>query len=231
MKQPVLPIVIFAFSAFGFSWAANQFLPTLIYLGVDIKEIMTGFGPALSGLICYRIFSVPNTFKLSLAGSKPVLTGSIGLLSLLLPILLIHQSNKITLVSLVLSQFAYTLGEEFGWRHYLQNAVANFTKWQQASVTGTLWFFWHYAILDDPTTMLTGKPVPFYVGIPLFIVLLVLLSKLFSDIVVRTQAVFLPVVLHYIGKVNSTSMLIMFILVVSIYLMWYRIGTKNQPSH
>jgi membrane protease YdiL (CAAX protease family) len=123
------------------------------------------------------------------------------------------------------------LREELGWRHYLQNAVANFTKWQQASITGIIWYFWHYAILSDPTTMLTGKPIPFYVGIPLFVVLLVLLSKLFSDIVVRTQAVFLPLVLHYVGKVNSTSMLIMYILIVAVYLAWYKIVVRNQPSH
>ncbi len=231
MKQPILPIVVFAFFAFAFSWAVNQFFPTLVYLGVDVKEVMTGCGPALSGLICYRVFGIPNTFKLSLAGSKPIVVCSITFLSLLLPILLIHQSNKLALIGLVCSQFAYTLGEEFGWRHYLQNAVAGFAKWQQASITGIIWFFWHYAILNDPTTMLTGKPVPFYVGIPLFILLLVLLSKLFSDIVVRTQAVFLPLVLHYIGKVNSTSMLIMYILIVAVYLAWHRIGIRNQSSH
>ncbi|CAN5137491.1 hypothetical protein BH09BAC4_BH09BAC4_40980 [soil metagenome] len=50
MKQLVLPIVVFALLAFAFSWAVNQFLPALTWLDIDVKEIMTGFGPALSGL-------------------------------------------------------------------------------------------------------------------------------------------------------------------------------------
>ncbi|SFC18298.1 hypothetical protein [Spirosoma endophyticum] len=56
MKQLVLPIFVFALLAFAFSWAVNQFLPALTWFDIDVKEIMTGFGPALSGLICYRIF-------------------------------------------------------------------------------------------------------------------------------------------------------------------------------
>lgn len=229
MKQLVLPIFVFALLAFAFSWAVNQFLPALTWFDIDVKEIMTGFGPALSGLICYRIFGIPNTFKLSLVGTKPAVVGGIVFLSLLLPVLLSHQADKVGMTGLVLSQFIYTLGEEFGWRHYLQNAVASLTKWQQALIIGTIWFFWHYAILNDPTTMLTGKPVPFYVGIPLFVGLLVLLSKLFGDIVVRTQAVLLPVVLHFIGKVSNGYILLgAYILVVAIYLMWNRIEFRKQ---
>lgn len=190
---------------------------------------MTGFGPALSGLICYRVFSTPNTAKLSLTGSKPVLVSGIAFLSLLLPVVFLHKSNKLAFAGLVLAQFAYTLGEELGWRHYLQNAVASFTKWQQAFVIGTIWFFWHYAILNDPTTMLTGKPVPFYFGVPLFIASLVLLSKLYGDIVLRTQAVLLPLVLHYVGKVsNGYIMLASYIVVIAIYLMWTRIEVGKR---
>lgn len=231
MNQRVLPIAVFAFLAFAFSWAVNQFMPAFIWHGVDFKEIMTGFGPALSGLVCYRVFGTPNTVKLSLIGSKPIVVYSITFLSLLLPILFMHKSNKLAFISLVLAQFAYTFGEELGWRHYLQNAVASLTKWQQALVIGPIWFFWHYAILNDPTTMLTGKPVPFYIGIPLFIALLVLLSKLYGDLVLRTQAVLLPLLLHYIGKVsNGYIMLTIYVLVLSVYLMWNKIEVGRQVS-
>ncbi|MCX6214202.1 CPBP family glutamic-type intramembrane protease [Spirosoma sp.] len=228
MKQLVLPIIVFAGLAFVFSWVINQYVPPFTWLTIDGKEVLTGCGPALSGLVCYRLFGIPNTFNLSLAGSKPLVVFGITFLSLFVPVLLSKQPTTLTFVGLIAAQFAYTLGEEFGWRHYLQNAVAPFTKWQQALIIGTIWFFWHYAILPDPTTMLTGKPVPFYIGIPLFVGLLTLFSKLASDIVVRTQAVLLPTVLHYIGKVsNSYTLLTIYILVLATYLMWHKIGAKR----
>ncbi|SOD88855.1 CPBP family glutamic-type intramembrane protease [Spirosoma fluviale] len=227
----VLPIIVFAGLAFAFSWAINQYLPALTWLTIDGKEVLTGCGPALSGLLCYRLFKTPNTFKLSLAGSKPIVVYGITFLSLLVPVLLSKQPNPLAAIGLVLAQFTYTLGEEFGWRHYLQNAVATFNKWQQALIIGTIWFFWHYAILPDPTTMLNGQPLPFYIGVPVFVGLLTLFSKLASDVVLRTQAVLLPTVLHYIGKVsNSYSMLAFYILVLAAYLMWHKIEVKRLSS-
>lgn len=83
---------------------------------------------------------------------------------------------------------------------------------------------------ERPDNDVNRKTCPFfYVGIPLFVGLLVLLSKLFGDIVVRTQAVLLPVVLHFIGKVSNGYILLgSYILVVAIYLMWNRIEFRKQ---
>jgi hypothetical protein len=164
----LLPIIAFAGLAFVFSWVINHYLPPFTWLTIDGREVLTGCGPALSGLLCYQLFGTLNTFKLSLVGSKPTVVVGVTFLSLFIPVLLNKQPNPLTAIGLVLAQFTYTLGEEFGWRHYLQNAVATFTKWQQALTIGILWFFWHYAILTDPTTMLNGQPLPFYVSVPLF---------------------------------------------------------------
>ncbi|KAB7727365.1 CPBP family intramembrane metalloprotease [Rudanella paleaurantiibacter] len=231
MKHVALPIGVFTILAFALSWSINHFLPELIVSGLNVKEILTGFGPAVSGLICYWLFGTPNTYKLSLTGSRPALSVGIVALSLSLPLLFLAKPDPILWAGFVLTQFVYTLGEELGWRHYLQNAVAPLNGWQQAGVIGLCWFLWHYAILDDPTTMLTGQSAPAFIGIPLMVGLLSLLSKLLGDIVSRTQAVFLPVSLHYIGKVgNSYMLLAVFGIVMATHIYFQKIARTNRPK-
>lgn len=231
MKPIALPISVFTILAFALSWSTNRLLPELNVSSLNLKEIFTGFGPAMSGLICYKLFGTPNTYKLSLAGSRPALSLGIVALSLALPILCLEKPDPVLWAGFVVTQFVYTLGEELGWRHYLQNAIAPLNGWQQAVFIGFCWFFWHYAILDDPTTMLTGQSAPAFIGIPLMIGLLALLSKLLGDIAIRTQAVFLPVSLHYIGKVgNSYMLLVVFGVVMATHIYFQKLARFNGPG-
>lgn len=232
MKQNVLPVLSFFVFAFTLSWLTNKFIPPVTVGPLDIKTILTGLGPALSGLLCYAFFKTPNTYHISLGGARPLLSYGLLILAVLVPLLMSQdRTNKAILTGSILTQLMYTLGEEVGWRHYLQNATRDFSKWGQALVIGVLWFLWHYSILNDPTTMLTGQAIPFYLGIPGLIILLTLLSQLLGSIVIRTQAVLLPTLIHYIGKVGSGSAaLIIISLVLAIYLVWPKFSVKEGPT-
>ncbi len=223
MKQAILPVLTFLLIAFAVSWLATHYVPVLVWQHIDVKEILTGCGPVLAGLVCYFVFKTPNTYRLSLAGSKPLVSCGLTALALLLPVLLSHKTDKTVIIGTVITQFLYTLGEESGWRHYLQNATSGFSTWAQALVIGTVWFFWHYAVLSDPTTMLTGQSIPFYIGMPVLILLLVLVSALFGRVVLQTQAVLLPTIIHYIGKVgDGTSVLVIIGLVIGASFVWQK---------
>lgn len=231
MRHTVLPVLSFFVFAFAFSWSTNAFVPFLTMGPFDIKTILTGLGPALSGLLCYLLFKTPNTYRISLGGTRPMVSYGLLFLAVLLPLLMSPKNSKTILIGSILTQFLYTLGEEAGWRHYLQNATSAFSKWVQALIIGVLWFLWHYSILSDPTTMLTGQAIPFYIGIPGLIILLTLLSQLLGSIVIRTQAVLLPTLIHYIGKVGSGSTALIIVgLVVAIYLFWQKFSAKEASG-
>lgn len=231
MKQNLVPILSFFLLAFAFSWLVNEFVPPLTISHFDVKTILTGLGPMLGGFMCYALFKTPNTYRISLGGTRLWLSYGITVLAMLLPLFMSQKTNKVILIGSILTQFIYTLGEELGWRHYLQNVTSGFSKWGQASIIGVVWFLWHYSILADPTTMLTGQAIPFYIGIPGLIILLILLSQLFGSIVIRTQAVLFPTLIHYIVKVGpGLTILIITGIVLIAYLFWQKFSAKHESN-
>lgn len=226
-KDSVLPILVYFFGAFALTFAFSK-LPELKVGAIDCKDILCGWGPLLSGLACYRLFKVPNQYIISFNGAKPYITWGIVVLALSIPFLTISTASTKTIFSSVVSQFIYSFGEEFGWRHYLQNATAGINKWGRYLLIGCLWFMWHYSFTDDPVRAMAGQPIPSLIGIPLFIGLLSLFSFIWGDLVIKTRSILLPAIAHYLPKAGGTVALgIVVALLISIQIGWKRIA-KNQ---
>ena len=223
-KGKLLPIIVYFLGACSLTFAFSQ-LPKLTLGAIDCKDILCGWGPLFSGLVCYQLFKIPNQYTISLNGARPYLTWGIVFLALLLPFLTINTVSKTTIFSSVVSQFVYSFGEEFGWRHYLQNATAGFNPWGRYLLIGCLWFLWHYSFTNDPVKAIAGQPIPSLVGIPLFISLLSLFSFLWGDLVIKTRSILLPTVAHYLPKAGGTvSLGILVTLLILIQVGWKRIG-------
>ena len=219
-RVSVLPIAVYFSGAFGLTYVFNQ-LPELILLSIDVKEILCGWGPLLSGLICYQLFKVPNHYHITLNGVRPYLALGIVLLALSLPLVTIRSGSKVTLLTTIISQFLYSFGEEVGWRHYLQNATHGLNKWLQYLLIGCLWFAWHYSFTPDPVRAMAGQVIPPIVGIPLFILILSLVSFVWGDLVIKTRSILLPTVWHYLPKVgNGLSVGIIFTLLIILQTGW-----------
>lgn len=228
-NSKLLPILVYFLGAFGLTFAFG-YLPELTLGTIDCKDILLGWGPLLSGLVCYRLFKVPNHYAVSLNGAKPYLTWGIVFLALLLPFLTINSVSKTTILSSVVSQFVYSFGEEFGWRHYLQNATAGFNQWVRYPLIGCLWFLWHYSFTDDPVRAMAGQSIPPLIGIPMFIVLLSVFSFIWGDLVIKTRSILLPTVAHYLPKAGgSISLGIVVTLLILIQVGWKRV-VKPEPT-
>lgn len=223
-RRNVRSIGVYFLGAFGLTFLFSR-LPEFSLGTIDVKEILCGWGPLLSGLICYKVFNVPNQYRISLNGAKPYLTWGIVLLALLLPFLTIHTVSKTTILSAVTSQFIYSLGEEFGWRHYLQNATHGLNPWGRYVLIGCLWFFWHYSFTNDPVRAMTGQPIPPLIGIPLCIGILAVFSFVWGDLVIKTRSILLPTVAHYLPKAGGTIALgIVVTLLILVQIGWKRIN-------
>lgn len=226
-KHKLLPILGYFLGAFALTFAFSK-LPDLKVGTIDCKDILCGWGPLLSGLACYRLFKVPNHYNISVNGAKPYLTWGVVLFALLIPFLTISTASTKAILSSVTSQFIYSFGEEFGWRHYLQNATAGINKWGRYLLIGCLWFVWHYSFTNDPVRAMAGQPIPALIGIPLFIGLLSVFSFIWGDLTIKTRSVLLPTVAHYIPKVGGTVALGMVVtLLIFIQVGWRRITRKQ----
>ena len=98
MKQNLLPILVFFLLAFVLSWLANEFIPPLTVRYPDVKTILTGLAPAVSGLLCYVIFKTPNTNRTSPGGTRPLFSYGSAFLVLLLPLLMSRKATYPVLV-------------------------------------------------------------------------------------------------------------------------------------
>ncbi len=219
-KSKFLQSLIFFAIAFILTFIFNRFLPELSILGIDLKLIIVGFGPLLSGLFCYQIFNTANEYQISFSGIRPAITYTIVGIAVLLPLLLITKQSKATIIFSIITQFIYSLGEEFGWRHYLLNLTKGMNKWIVPFFMGTIWFFWHYSLIDEPIKVLTGQDIPIFVGIPITILILSILSFLWCDLTIKTQSVLIPTVAHAItkyGDQKSIGIVILLLLLLQIF--------------
>jgi uncharacterized protein len=62
-----------------------------------------------------------------------------------------HYYGLIYGVTLVL----YAIGEEYGWRGYLQEALAPMNKWQKILVIAVMWYVWHLNFLRPEVPLKT----------------------------------------------------------------------------
>lgn len=206
-KQTILSIITFFAIAFGLTFAFSQ-LPPILFSSVDIREMLCGFGPLISGLICYQLFKTPTTY--SIGGTQPLKTWFIVIITATTFMLTNTKSNFSFNFLFVLSQLIYCFGEEFGWRHYLQSATNNLNKWLQAFIIGLIWFSWHFSWLQEPLTAMTGQNMnaPLPVVIISAIVALSLLSLLLGSIMNKTNALLLPTIIHFAVKTNLPTLVV-----------------------
>ncbi len=128
IKNKLFQSLTFFVIAFGLTFLLDKYLPEISYLGIQIKLILVGLGPLLSGLICYKIFETKNEYQITLHGIRPIITYSIIAIAVLLPLFLIKKVSKETIIISIITQFIYSFGEEFGWRHYLLNLTKGMNK-------------------------------------------------------------------------------------------------------
>jgi len=219
--QTTLSIITFFVIAFGLTFAFSK-LPAIPFYSVDIKDILCGFGPLISGLICYKLFATPT--KYSISGKQPLKAGLIVFISATTFILSNSKSSFSFNLLFALTQIIYCFGEEFGWRHYLQSVTDRINKWLQPFIIGLVWFCWHFSWLQDPINAMMGQninaPIP---AVMISVILaLTVISFLLGLIMRKTQSVLLPAILHFATKANIPTIIVTLTLVIIATETWNR---------
>lgn len=230
-QKTTVSIVTFAVLAGLLTFLASR-LPAISVSTIDLREILCGFGPLVSGLICYRLFGTPTTY--SVVGGQPLKVWGISLVVALICLVTTPGDNKGATALMIVSQLLYCFGEEFGWRHYLQSATHPLHKWLQPFVIGGIWLAWHFTWLPEPLKAMLGSNfnAPLPVGLAIGALALSLFSMFLGWIMQKTNAVLFPTLIHFALKTTSPTLLAAVGLTVLAVLTWekFKIGTPTNRA-
>ncbi len=222
----IIQLLTFFLLAFAFSFLANR-LPLSSFKGLDIKTILCGMGPLLSGILCYRIFKQPNSQKITIGGNRPYLAYGVLLIAASLPYLFSHAAGKQVLSLSIFSNLVYCAGEEFGWRHFLQNSLSATRRWLRPFIIAAIWFAWHFSFIDNPLQTLSPvqglHPLAAAAVIYLF---LSILAFLWGDITEKSQSLLFAITAHAVLKfgdmVTVASVLTLILVLHFSWKKWWR---------
>lgn len=121
-------------------------------------SVLKAIGPFAAYFIVFGVLKSKVSRQMTLLGRYP--PGSIASLAvLLLCFMVLGMDNRFglephwfgLLYGLMLA--CYALCEEYGWRGYLQPALASLPKPRQILIIGTLWYLWHLNFLREGASM------------------------------------------------------------------------------
>lgn len=165
-----------------------------------IAAICIGWGPALAQFVMRRL-AQPQNDQARLLGSWPL--GSV--LMALTPITIFAGfgypndfgwAPSLAGGALAMLILIYAIGEELGWRGYLNSLLAEYTLPLRSVLIGSLWWVWHLWFLDAGE-MLQGHVISF--------VMIIGLTFLLSAIVDETRSVLSVAAFHSLGNIAFLS--------------------------
>jgi membrane protease YdiL (CAAX protease family) len=184
-----------------------------------IKTASYMWGPGIAAIICFFLFRKTHVRNVTLFGTS--ITKS--LLFWLVPEIAFSIStfNGTQALTFIFTGFFIILGEELGWRGFLQDALKNINPIKRAIIIGLMWEIWHFT-----TRMSVGFQISTFVRIGIFMIALSIISYALIKLTEKTKSLFIPVSIHaWINTLfyySSTKTFIIFGLSIPFwaYLIW-----------
>ncbi len=197
------------------SWKAldiPNFLKTWSYM----------WGPGIAAIIC--LFTFRSSHQREMTFKVTSLKHGLAFV-LVLPIVIASLNKDIKFVGIGLLGFVSILGEELGWRGFLQDALKIKSDYLKAFLIGILWEIWHF-------TNRTVQPGAF-IRVAIWILITSLLSFIFIKLTKKTKSLFIPIALHmavdasFEFNMGWQSVLICFPLWAWLYLDWIKTSSAQ----
>jgi membrane protease YdiL (CAAX protease family) len=151
------------------------------------------WGPGISAIICFIIFKSHR--RLTTLKGTNLTYGFISYFVLSLSFALWTQ--KLIFLLLAPLGFFNTLGEELGWRGFLQDSLKNMSDINKAIIVGILWELWHF------TNRTAGKDFSeALLSVSVFGVGAILISYFMLKLSNRTCSLTIAVTVH--AAINSS---------------------------
>lgn len=149
-------VAVFFAVACLWSWAAARWgVLSVPWSGTTLRiddSILVGWGPA-AGAFAAAAFRRRRFAPIAFFGANRPLAWA----ALLAPVVTVTVAGvarpqlgaHLDGFTLALTVLIYCIGEELGWRGWLQHELAALPRWTGAVITAVLWYAWHWAFLDE----------------------------------------------------------------------------------
>lgn len=163
-----------------------------------LKMTLLMWGPAFAAIVCMRLFARTHRRTVFLSGGRTWR----ALAFYFVPIIALaaagipmqegdgHRVHALVLLIGVVA-FLNSLGEELGWRGFLQDALRPLARVSRYVLIGLLWVAWHFTNLFAHRE---GMEIYSYLG--WYIPLTIMLSAVIGEATDRSRSVLVAVTLH-----------------------------------
>ncbi|HQZ02232.1 MAG TPA: CPBP family intramembrane metalloprotease [Thauera sp.] len=162
-----------------------------------LKTSLIMWGPGLAALVCWRLFRDRWPRRTNILGGHPwraLAFYFLPMAALAIPGIPMQPGTPpvhVLVFLLAIVGLFNTLGEELGWRGFLQDALRPLVWWKRFGLVGAMWCGWHFTNLFAGRD--THEMLAYLAWYPLSCVLL---SSLLGMAVERSRAVLVSVTLH-----------------------------------
>jgi membrane protease YdiL (CAAX protease family) len=172
------------------SWATAQVPSRMLNLFIM-------WGPGIAALIVFRLFKGSHERQISFSGaSLPKSLMFFFFPYLIWAMLLWINPDKNTIAPQYLLQllpfgFLMILGEELGWRGFLQDALRPLKAWKRWLILGLMWEFWHFT-----RGLVSGAFPQILLRKMILLLSVLLLTVIIGRLTDRTKSLMVAITLH-----------------------------------
>jgi len=193
------------------------------------------WGPGISAIICFLVFRKSHPRTITFFGSSVLKS----IAFYVVPIIALAafgvpgQGMNPHLFPLVFGALGFIsiLGEELGWRGFLQDALRPLPELARYGLIGIMWELWHFT-----NRMGHGALIQIVIRVSIWIAALILVSFIMGRATERSKSVVVAVTLHawidIFAEFNQTATYIIFGFAIPfwVYLLW-QWKDKNDLQH
>lgn len=146
------------------------------------------WGPGLSALICFMLFRKTHPKTITFFGTsvvKSLLFWFVPMIALFVFVLKGEDRYLLPVLG-----FLMILGEELGWRGFLQDAVRPLPEVKRYILIGVMWELWHF------TNRMRSFELSTFIRVGVFMLVTILLSFILGKLTDKTKALIVAVTLH-----------------------------------
>lgn len=198
---PYKEIIVFYVLACGISWPffawRDLFSESWKAFGFEYKNMLYMWGPALSALICFGIFRKSHQRFILFFGTSIIKSLLFYLLPFLVWTITIYflpgerDLSFPKLMMLTFTGFLMILGEELGWRGFLQDSLRNIKEPKRWLILGLMWEIWHFT-----RGLVEGSPAQIVIRKIMLTFFVLIITYVIGKLTDRTRSLMVAITFH-----------------------------------